>query len=133
MPHDLRIARPVSDLARAQAMYCQGLGMRVVGSFENHDGFDGVMLALAGANYHFEFTFCPDHPVAPTPTPEDLAVFYIPDASEWQITCAKMLVAGFRRVHTHNPYWEVHGRAYEDPDGYRVVLQHAKWDKGDSR
>ena len=26
-----------------------------------------------------------------------------------------------------NPYWETRGRTYEDPDGYRVVLQQAEW------
>ena len=24
-------------------------------------------------------------------------------------------------------YWERHGLTYEDPDGYRVVLQNASW------
>jgi catechol 2,3-dioxygenase-like lactoylglutathione lyase family enzyme len=127
MRHHLRIARPVSDLARSKAMYCQGLGLRVVGSFENHDGFDGVMLGLANESYHFEFTFCRAHPVVPTPTPEDLAVFYIAQASDWQISCAKMLVAGFRRVSSFNPYWELDGRTYEDEDGYRVVLKRGEW------
>src|SRR5574340_77165 len=54
----LRLARPVSDLARATDMYCRGLRLRVVGRFENHEGFDGVMLGIAGSGYHFEFTYC---------------------------------------------------------------------------
>ena len=127
MIYHLRIARPVSDLARTRAMYCQGLGMRVLGNFEDHDGFDGVMLGLPGASYHFEFTFCRTHRVAATPTSEDLAVFYVPDAHEWQIACARMLVAGFRRVQAVNPYWEAHGHTYEDDDSYRVVIQNAAW------
>ncbi len=32
MKHHLRIARPVRDLARTRAMYCAGLGLRVVGT-----------------------------------------------------------------------------------------------------
>jgi len=108
-------------------MYCEGLGLRVVDSFENHEGFDGVMLGLSGATYHFEFTHCRAHPVAPTPTPEDLAVFYIPASAEWEAACSKMLAAGFRQVSSINPYWEVRGRTYQDPDGYRVVLQNAEW------
>ena len=39
----LRIARPVSDLPRAQAMYCAGLGLRVIGSFEDPDGYRVVL------------------------------------------------------------------------------------------
>jgi hypothetical protein len=62
-------------------MYCRGLGLHVIGSFENHDGFDGLMLGAPGATYHFEFTRARLHPVQPTPTVEDLAVFYIPELS----------------------------------------------------
>lgn len=108
-------------------MYCRGLGLRVVGSFENHEGFDGVMLGAAGASYHFEFTHRRSHPVAPSPTAEDLAVFYIPSSSEWDVACINMSAAGFKLVVSFNPYWDIQGRTYEDRDGYRVVLQNAEW------
>ena len=125
-PH-LRIARPVSNLERAADMYRRGLGLGVVGSFEDHEGFDGVMLGLAGSGYHFEFTRHRTHPVTPAPTAEDLAVFYVPAEAEWQAACARMLAAGFSLVASFNPYWDARGRTYEDPDGYRVVLQRAGW------
>ena len=125
--HHLRIARPVRDLAVTQAMYCGGLGLRVVGSFHDHDGFDGVMLGVAGSDYHFEFTSSQKHRVVPTPTAEDLVVFYIPTSTEWQSACANMLAAGFKQVVAFNPYWDIRGRTYEDPDGYRIVLQNAEW------
>jgi hypothetical protein len=108
-------------------MYRRGLGLRVVGTFEDHEGFDGVMLGLAGSGYHFEFTRHRTHPVAPAPTAEDLAVFYVPVEAEWQAACARMLAAGFAQVASFNPYWDARGRTYEDPDAYRVVLQHAGW------
>lgn len=130
--HRLRIARPVRDLAATQAMYCRGLGLRVIGSFENHDGFAGVMLGMAGSNYHFEFARSRKHPVAPTPTAEDLVVFYIPMSAEWQSTCANLLAAGFRQVAAFNPYWDVRGRTYEDRDGYRIVLQNAEWSNAEA-
>jgi catechol 2,3-dioxygenase-like lactoylglutathione lyase family enzyme len=127
MQHQLRIARPVTDLARATAMYCEGLGLRVLASFENHEEFDGVMLGAPGSSYHFEFTRCRTHPVTPAPTPEDLAVFYVPDTNEWRRLCAAMSAAGFTEVASFNPYWTACGRTFEDPDGYRVVLQNAAW------
>ena len=123
MTHHLRIAKPVRDLAKTTTIYCRGLGFRVVGSFEDHEGFDGVMLGAEGADYHFEFTYCRTHPVVPAPTAEDLVVFYIPVLSEWQATCVRMSEAGFKRVASFNPYWEQQGRTYEDPDGYRIVLR----------
>ncbi|MBX3716527.1 MAG: VOC family protein [Burkholderiales bacterium] len=123
----LRIARPVSDLARSCAMYRDGLGLRVLGSFEDHAGFDGVMLGLDGAGWHLEFTHCRTHPVAPAPTAEDLVVLYLPEAAGWEAANARMAAAGFRPVSSFNPYWDARGRTWEDPDGYRVVLQNAAW------
>jgi YycE-like N-terminal domain/YycE-like C-terminal domain len=127
MPHHLRIARPVTDPAASQAMYCHGLGLSVLGSFEDHEGFDGVMLGTDGAGYHFEFTYCRTHPLVPRPTAEDLLVLYLPSLPEWLEACARMSAAGFKRVSSFNPYWDIRGRSYEDRDGYRVVLQNAQW------
>ncbi len=123
----LRVARPVRDLAITERMYCGGLGMRVLARFENHDGFDGVMLGYADAEYHFEFTLCRHHPVVPAPTQEDLAVLYIPDHAQWEQRCADMLAAAFVEVAPFNPYWAVRGRTFQDPDGYRIVLQNTAW------
>jgi catechol 2,3-dioxygenase-like lactoylglutathione lyase family enzyme len=125
-PH-LRIARPVTDLARSTYLYSRGLGLRVLGGFEDHGGFDGVMLGDEGGGYHFEFTRHREHPVAPAPTVEDLAVFYLPLATDWQLACARAAAAGFRQVASFNPYWERRGRTYADHDGYRIVLQNAEW------
>jgi catechol 2,3-dioxygenase-like lactoylglutathione lyase family enzyme len=127
MNYHLRIGRPVGDLQRTQSMYRDGLGIRVIGSFKDHDGFDGVMMGAPGLHYHFEFTCCAAHPVAASPTPEDLAVFYIPDRTEWERVSASMLAAGFEAIASFNPYWDVRGRTFEDADGYRVVLQNADW------
>lgn len=127
MSYHLRIARPVRDIHQTTSTYCAGLDFRVLGRFEDHQGFDGVMLGKAGVNYHFEFTYCHHHSVEPTPTPEDLAVFYIPDAREWKTTCANMLAAGFKQVVSFNPYWDKQGQTFEDRDGYRIVLQNAEW------
>jgi hypothetical protein len=98
-----------------------------VGGFENHDGFDGVMLGHEGSNYHFEFTRCRAHPVAAAPTPEDLIVLYMPAAAEWHAACDRMLAAGFELVASFNPYWEIRGQTFKDPDGYRIVLQQEEW------
>jgi len=123
----LRIARPVSDLARSTQMYCRGLGLALLDSFKGHDGFDGAMLGHAASRYHFEFTHRPAGTVTPRPTAEDLVVLYIPRKRAWQAACDNMLAAGFRQVASFNPYWEACGRTYEDHDGYRTVLARAAW------
>ncbi len=127
MQLQLRIARPVRDLALAKDMYCRGLGLVLLGEFADHDGFDGVLLGRAGSSYHLEFTISATDRVLPTPTPEDLLVLYQPDRAEWQSLCQNMLAAGFKLVASFNPYWETRGRTFEDQDGYRIVLQNAAW------
>jgi hypothetical protein len=126
MHYHLRIARPVTDLASTQSMYCRGLGLNVLGSFVDHAGFDGVMLGSPDVPYHFEFTACRHHPVAPSPTVEDLTVFYIPDCSIWQDACTRMKSAGFVQIAAFNPYWDLQGCTFRDSDGYRIVLQNAE-------
>lgn len=123
----LRIARPVSDLARSVRMYKLGLDFDEVGRFADHDGFDGVMLGHVEAPYHFEFTYCRRHPVLPSPSAEDLAVFYVPDEQAWRVRCSRMLQAGFVEVRPFNPYWSRLGRTFQDPDRYNVVIQRDRW------
>jgi catechol 2,3-dioxygenase-like lactoylglutathione lyase family enzyme len=125
----LRIARPVSDLERSVEMYCAGLGFAVLGGFREHRGFDGTMVGEPGAGLHFEFVVCHTHPVTPSPTPEDLVVLYVQESSKWAERCSATVAAGFKEVEPFNPYWSEKGRTFEDPDGYRVVLQNAAWGK----
>jgi catechol 2,3-dioxygenase-like lactoylglutathione lyase family enzyme len=125
-PH-LRIARPVSDLARSAAMYRRGLGLRILASFSGHDGFEGAMLGDPASGYHFEFTHCSAHPVAPAPTVEDLVVLYLPQEHEWLAMCDNMKDAGFTKVAPFNSYWNARGCTFEDHDGYRTVLECAAW------
>ncbi|TXI26877.1 MAG: VOC family protein [Nitrosomonas oligotropha] len=127
MPLHLRIARPVSNLEQSVTLYRDGLGLEEIGRFEDHEGFDGVMLGKPGLDYHLELTFCRTHPVVPAPTPEDLLVFYLPEIDEWRETCLRMLAAGFIEVPSFNPYWQYHGRTLQDHDRYRIVLQQAAW------
>lgn len=124
---ELRVARPSGDLQRVAEMYRRGLALEVLGSFEDHAGFDGIMLGRPGLDWHLELTRQRDHGVTPTPTAEDLLVLYLPDPAEWRAACARMETVGFQPVPAHNPYWDRRGRTFRDPDGYRVVLQNASW------
>jgi catechol 2,3-dioxygenase-like lactoylglutathione lyase family enzyme len=127
MPPHLRVARPVSNLQETVAQYQRGLGWKVIGQFAGHSGFDGAMLGNEGECFHVEFTVCQNHPVKPSPTPEDLLVFYIPDFGDWAQRCELLFEAGFREVPSFNPYWMQQGRTFEDRDGYRLVIERAAW------
>jgi catechol 2,3-dioxygenase-like lactoylglutathione lyase family enzyme len=123
----LRVARPTDDLAAVVRFYRDGLGFSVLAEFRDHDGFDGVMLGHPGSAYHLEFTRRAGHPAGRAPTGENLLVFYLPDVITWRAAFERLESAGYAAVVAVNPYWDRRGRTFEDPDGYRVVLQNAGW------
>jgi catechol 2,3-dioxygenase-like lactoylglutathione lyase family enzyme len=125
----LRVARPTDNLAGLMNFYRDGLGLAVLSRFENHEGFDGVMLGHPGAPYHFEFTHAHGHSVGRAPTQDNLLILYIADRTEWETAVHRMQHAGFQPVPAFNPYWDRNGVTFEDPDGYRIVLQNAAWDR----
>jgi len=123
----LRIARPTDHLGSVIKFYTEGVGLMVLGSFEDHEGFDGVMLGMPGTSYHLEFTRKRGHAAGRAPTQDNLLVFYIEDSQEWQQATERMSAAGYEPVPSFNPYWDRLGQTYEDPDGYRVVIQNQSW------
>jgi catechol 2,3-dioxygenase-like lactoylglutathione lyase family enzyme len=123
----LRVARPTDDLAAAVAFYRDGLGFAVLSEFRDHAGFDGVMLGHRGSGYHLEFTHSHGHRAGRAPTADHLLVFYLPDAGDWERAVARLETRGHQPVPSANPYWDERGQTFEDPDGYRVVLQNARW------
>src|SRR6185437_5511889 len=123
----MRVVRPTDRLREVVRFYVVGLGGKELGWFEDHDGFDGVMVGAVGAPYHLEFTHQREHTVGRAPTKENVLVFYLPDAQQWQAAVERMEAAGYEPVTSVNPYWDRCGRTFEDPDGYRVVLQNAAW------
>ncbi len=123
----MRVARPTGHLATIKQMYLAGLGLSLLGEFADHDGFDGVILGSANAPYHIEFTAKAGHRVGTAPSEDNLLVFYLENNADWKHRCGRMLAAGFLEMKSFNPYWAVHGKTFEDVDGYRVVIQHAAW------
>jgi len=125
----MRVARPTDNLDAVTRFYREGLGLAELARFEDHDGFDGVILGLPGAPYHLEFTRARSHAAGRAPSQDHLLILYLPDRIEWEAAVDRMRRAGFEPVRSFNPYWDLDGLTFEDPDGYRVVLQQAAWDR----
>jgi len=123
----LRVARPTNNLAALRRFYIDGLGLQELYAFAGHAGFDGLMVGHSQAPYHLEFTQEVGHVVPPAPTAENLLVFYLPERTDWEGAVARMQALGYATVPAHNAYWDQQGLTFEDPDGYRVVLQQADW------
>lgn len=128
MKAHMRVARPTDNLPDVIKFYRDGLGFEVIDSFEDHEGFDGVMLGHKGLNHHLEFIHKKGHQAGRAPTQDNLLVFYLPELNEWQQTVERMIGCGYEPVKSFNPYWDVKGKTFEDVDGYRVVLQQTAWE-----
>jgi len=89
----LRVARSTERLDEVTTFYVDGLGLQKLAAFEDHAGFDGVVLGARQAPYHLEFT----------------------------------RQRGRRSGASPDPYWDRSGLTFEDPDGFRVVLQNSAW------
>jgi catechol 2,3-dioxygenase-like lactoylglutathione lyase family enzyme len=124
----VRIARPTNQLDKVIRFYTEGLGLQILDHFEDHEGFNGVMLGIPKAPYHLEFTQQRGHFVSRAPTQDNLIVFYLPDRQEWQRAVEQIKTIGSEPVKSYNPYWAKSGVTFEDPDGYRIVLQNATWE-----
>jgi catechol 2,3-dioxygenase-like lactoylglutathione lyase family enzyme len=119
----IRIAKPAINLHKTEHFYCEVLGFEKLGGFIDHDGFDGIMLGYKdNESYHLEFTVEQGSPIKPETTPEDLLVFYISDTEEYEEIIAKIDSYEVTSVKSHNPYWDLYGKTYVDPNGYLITI-----------
>ncbi|MGF1687914.1 VOC family protein [Photobacterium japonica] len=125
----LRVVRPTDNVKELAQMYSKALGFDVLKQFDDHDGFDGIVLGHKKHSYHIEFVSKIGEKIGPAPSgAEHLLVFYLPCSQAWERACRSMIDSGFVVVDSSNPYWETVGKTFQDTDGYRVVLQNLDWD-----
>ncbi len=118
----VRFARPTDRLEAVVAFYRDGLGLPEIARFEDHAGYDGVMLGLPDGSCHLEFTQHVDGSPCPAPSRDNLLVLYIPDADHLARLRDRLAGHGHQPVEPENPYWRDKSLTFEDPDGWRVVL-----------
>lgn len=117
-----RVARPTDDLAALRAFYVDGLGLVDRGSFQDHAGYDGILVAASDASWEIEFTKHVAGSACPAPSRDNLLVLYFRTRAEVTAIEERLRARGIEPVEPANPYWVGKGLTYEDPDGWRVVL-----------
>jgi catechol 2,3-dioxygenase-like lactoylglutathione lyase family enzyme len=120
---ELRVARHTDRLDEVVGFYRDGIGLKQIGGFRDHEGYEGVFLEVAGTGAHLELTSRGGH-VAPEPHPESLLVLYLGDEEAVQVVAGRL---GVEPIPPANPYWADHGLTFEDPDGFRIVLVPERW------
>lgn len=119
MTASFRCARPTNALAPLRRFYVEGVGCAELGRFEDHAGFDGLILGKPGESWQLELVVERGVVAPRAPTQEHLLVFYVEDTT---VLADRLRALGAREVTPNNPYWAAHGVTFEDPDGYHVVI-----------
>lgn len=118
-----RFARPCRDYDGTVAFYSDLVGLEVIGSFTDHEGYDGTIFGLPDTRFQFELTRHTSGEPLPRPTEEDLLIVYFRSEAHRSTVLERMSLAGLKPVALANPYWaRVRAIGYTDPDGWRVVL-----------
>ena len=125
-PAAIRVARPTGALDRIRSFYADVVGLPLLWSFADHDGFDGAIFGLPDERLQLELVRSP-HGDVPAPTNEDALVLYHPAGAAVTELIDRLRRAGTGEVPeddaTLNPYWPRQGaRCFVDPDGYRLIV-----------
>ena len=120
-----RVARHTNNLKAITTFYTGVLGLKILGSFKDHDTYSGVFLGVQGLDWHLEFTSSNDAP-AHQPDEDDLLVFYADSQDHYNKLLQRFSDNNIPSVTAKNPYWNVNGTTYLDPDGFRIVIAFIK-------
>ncbi|MDA7803763.1 VOC family protein [Crocinitomix sp.] len=121
-----RIARHTNLLPPIIDFYTKIIGLKVLGKFQSHQGYDGVFIGRPDAfeqtnGWHLEFTVSwiqPHHQA----DEDDLLVFYPNTQAEFALIEKNIKQANIKPIRPKNPYWKLKGITILDPDGFGVVI-----------
>ncbi|MGA9638162.1 VOC family protein [Flavobacterium sp.] len=121
----LRIARHTNDLEKIRVFYTTILNLKVLGSFEKHDSYDGLFLGNSNFDWHLEFTKT-NEIISFNFNEDDLLVFYPKSNVEYENIIKNITKSNITYLTSKNPYWNENGKMIEDPDGYKIVISNLK-------
>ncbi|MFV8465327.1 VOC family protein [Flavobacterium sp. LB1P62] len=122
---NLRIARHTDDLEKIEDFYVNILGFERLGSFQNHNNYDGVFIGKPKLDWHFEFTQS-DAKANHTFDPDDITVLYSKTISEYNQFINRLIANNISIITANNTYWNENGKMFLDPDGFRIVISDLK-------
>lgn len=117
-----RIARPSELYDEVVSFYRDLVGLSVVGSFADHDGYDGTIFGLTDRRFQLEVPRHSSGLPLPRPIEDDLLVLYFASAGDREEVEARLRDLGYEPVVLANPFWEPDSVSFRDPDGWIVVL-----------
>ncbi|QZK90365.1 VOC family protein [Flavobacterium sp. CHNK8] len=121
----LRVARHTNDLEKIKVFYLSILEFELLGSFKNHDFYDGIFIGNSNLDSHFEFTQSTDNAKHQFDE-DDIIVLYPETISHYNSILNKVLESNISIITSKNPYWNTNGKMFLDPDGYRIIISPLK-------
>ena len=121
----LRVARHTDDLEKIKTFYINVLGFELLGSFENHDNYDGIFIGKPNLDWHFEFTKS-DKKAHHFSDEDDSIVLYPETISEYNNLINNLIRFNISTIASPNPYWNINGKMFLDPDGFRIIISDLK-------
>lgn len=98
------------------------VGLDLLGRFDDHEGYDGIILGYLNETWELELTWHTSNAIHSAPTDEDIIVLYM-SASLADDLHHRLHAAAFPSRSHANPYWEANGATiYTDPDGYALIV-----------
>lgn len=126
---NLRVARHTNDLEKMKSFYIDVLGFELLGSFENHNNYNGIFIGKSNLDWHFEFTQS-NNTANHTFDEDDVFVFYPNTLVEFNNLIKNIADNNIPTIKAKNTYWnnpEVSiNKMITDPDGYRIIISNLK-------
>lgn len=117
-----RTAWQTERLEECVRFYHELVGLPILGRFEDHAGYDGVILGLPDSRAQLELTTHRLGSPASPSAPDDLLVLYLDDRGAAEAIALRCRDAGLEEVAPDNPYWDGRAALLRDPDGRTLVL-----------
>lgn len=122
---EFRSARHTNNLTALFDFYTNILGMELLFSFENHNGYSGAFVGIQGQDWHLEFTQSGDS-ASHSFDEDDVWVFYPSNKKEYAQILQNISNHGIQKIAAKNPFWNDNGVCIQDPDGFRVIISSMK-------
>lgn len=116
-----RYARHTTDLNKIEKFYTEIVGLEKLGSFENHNNYNGLFLGHNNSNWHLEFTTSPEKPKSKFDE-DDILVFYVNSETEFKRIKKILNQKKIKLEIPKNPYWAENGIMISDPDNFKVIF-----------
>lgn len=123
-----RYARHTEHIDKLKEFYTKILQLEIIEYFENHEGYDGIILGKKQAEWRLEFTSSEDVPLHSFDE-DDALVFFPTTVSAYNGIMKNIQDNHLTIYQAKNPYWNSNGIVIQDPDGCYVVISAQKFNK----